>query len=321
MLLFSVSTALAALGAFFQPAVSATVPDLVPKNKIPGAVSLMQGSFQGCMLLGQGTGGILNRLLGAPVLFMIDGLSFLVAATTDCMLTIPQTLPERKRGWKEQATAMRRDIAESFRYVWRKAGLRRLVLASMVQNFFTVPILVLLPFFVEDHLKRPSDWYGYLLASHGAGALIGLLAPGVLGLSPRARARSLIVTMILDAAGFALLAAVRDPWTAAALAGVGGALTGYTGVSIIAILQITTPSQLRGRVFGALGTLAGGLAPLAMGAGGVAADLLDRNVPLVYAGCGLAMLAVALWLPFNREYREFLASEAGSPAPDAAEAL
>jgi hypothetical protein len=55
--------------------------------------------------------------------------------------------------------------------------------------------------------------------------------------------------------------------------------------------------------------------PLAAGTAGIVADLLHRNIPLVYWGCGVGLALVALLQLTKREVREFLAFE---PGPDAA---
>jgi len=70
-------------------------------------------------------------------------------------------------------------------------------------------------------------------------------------------------------------------------------------------------------VLGLFETLGFSTMPLAAATAGVVADLLHRNIPLVYFGCGAALLAVALVQAGKREVREFLAS---GPAPEAAAA-
>jgi hypothetical protein len=49
--------------------------------------------------------------------------------------------------------------------------------------------------------------------------------------------------------------------------------------------------------------------PLAAGTAGIVADLLHRNIPLVYFGCGGGLALVALLQAGKGEVREFLAYE------------
>ena len=78
--LFLYSLVEGAIGAVWQPTGLSVVPDLVPKENLSGANSIMQGSFQVCTVLAQAFAGILFRVLGTPVLMLIDGLSYVYAA-------------------------------------------------------------------------------------------------------------------------------------------------------------------------------------------------------------------------------------------------
>jgi MFS family permease len=86
-----------------------------------------------------------------------------------------------------------------------------------------------------------------------------------------------------------------------------GVMSGFSVIHMLSLAQLTTPNELRGRVLGLLETLGLSTMPLAAGTAGVIADLLDRNIPVVYLGCGVALLGVASVLALKGEVREFLA--------------
>jgi MFS family permease len=195
-------------------------------------------------------------------------------------------------------------------------------LISTFTTFFTVPIIILLPFYVEDFLKAAPDWYGFLLAAYGAGAMIGYVLAGSFQLSGQARAKLMMLAIVLESVGYILLGLVRDPATAVGMAALGGIASGFVGVNITTILQISTPSAIRGRVFGLLSTVAGSLAPLAMGLAGVVADLVDQNIPLIYLACGVMLTVLSLLVLLNPDVRSFLAYEGEEePAPAGVEHL
>jgi len=300
---------------FFNPAISAAIPDLVPKSRIASANSLGQLSFQLSVFIGQGLGGTLFRLLGAPVLFLIDGLTYLFSAVSESFITIPQAVPEKSSRWQEQFLEFKRDMLEGFRYIWNRTGLRELVFVSALLTFFTVPVITLLPFYVEDFLQAKADWYGFLLAAAGFGSLIGYIVAGSVKLSGKARGKWMVTFIILESAGYGLLGLVKDPVTAMVLAFLGGATGGFVTVNMTTILQITTPGEIRGRVFGLLGTLSGSLAPIAMGLAGVVADLVGQNIPLIYLSCGAIMAVLSLAVLLNRHVRDFLACELEDEPP------
>jgi len=105
--LFIVSTLVAVSGAFFRPAITAAIPDIVPKTKIAAANSLTQSSIQIATFIGQGAGGVLFRVLGAPVLFLVDGVTYLFSAVSEFFITIPQTVPGKSPKWQETLEAFK----------------------------------------------------------------------------------------------------------------------------------------------------------------------------------------------------------------------
>jgi MFS family permease len=313
--LFAVLIVTATITAFFEPAISAAIPDLVPQSRLARANSLGQLSFQLSVFIGQGIGGTLFRLLGAPALFLINGLSYLVSATSESFISIPQVVSDTSTSWKEEFACFKRETVKGFRHVWRTDGLREMVFVSVFLVFFTTPVIVLLPFYVEDFLGARADWYGFMLAAYGAGSLIGYLTAGTLRLSGRARGRWMIAFIILQAAGYGLLGLIRDPVTALAFALLGGATGGFVTVHITTILQITTPGEMRGRVFGVLATISNSLAPVAMGLAGVVADAVNQNIPLIYISCGAAMTLLTLLVSLSRRFRDYLTRDHEAAPP------
>ncbi len=309
----SVAIILGILSAVFRPAISASIPDLVPKDKVASANSFNQSSYQVSALVGQGTGGVLFRILGAPVLFLIDGITYLISAVSELFISIPQEFPEKTKGARETMRVFLRDTGEGFTYIWRNKGMRDLFFAATVLNFFMSPFAVLLPFYIEDFLHATPDWFGYFLAAIGLGAMIGFGLAGVVRFSGKTRTVMVILFLFLDALVIAALGLARAPVTALLLGFLIGLLNSIVNINIITILQVTTPGRIRGRVFGVLGTISGGLVPIGMGLAGVIAGLVNNNIPLILIVSGLMVALCTLLVSFSRNFREFLAFE--PPAP------
>jgi len=307
--LFIVSVVMAVISTFFNPAISASIPDIVPQEKLSAANALGQFSYQVSVFIGQGLGGVLFRILGAPVLFLIDSLSFLFSAASETFITIPQQQPEKQEDWRESLRQFKTDTISGFHFVWQTHGLRDLVLISAMLNFFLVPIIILLPFYVEDFLRVTEDWYGFLLAAFGLGSILGYLLAGFLPSSGILRSRLMMLFIILQPVGYILMGLFLDPWVALILATTGGLLSGFVMVNLTTLLQITTPGEIRGRVFGLLATIAGALSPLAMGLSGIIADLTGQNIPLIYMACGAISVILATAISMKAEFRDYLAYE------------
>ncbi len=293
--------------AFFQPAFSASIPELVPTEKVATANSLGQISLQLSMFVGQGLGGVLFRILGAPLLILFNGLSYLFSGVSESFITIPQEIPQKGKNWRDLLSKFRLEIVEGFRYIWAATGLKKLVLLSSFLSFFMMPIIVLLPFYVENYLKVKADWYGFLLALYGIGSLAGSVIAGIIKLDGKRRGHSMIALMILQSVIYGGLGLVKTPYQAIVLAISSGMMSGFILINVTTLLQLTTPTRIRGRVFGFLATLSGGLSPLGMGLGGVIFDMTGQNIPVIYVSCGVIMAFLTLVVSTSTDFRKYLA--------------
>lgn len=303
--LFVMSSIVAIVDAFFKPAISAAIPDLVPEDKVASGNSLNQASVQIATFIGQGIGGVLFQLLGAPMLFLINGLSYLFTAASESFITIPQKIPQKSHSWKEAFGEFQRSTVEGFHYVWSRAGIRAIFLAAAPLNVFAVAIFVLLPFYVQDFLKAGANWYGFLWAAFGVGSLAGYILASVIKFSGKAKIALLSFLLLGTSMAFSLLGFVDMPLIALVIMTILGIMIGTINITAITILQVTTPSEIRGRVFGLLITLSNGLSPIAMGISGIVADSTNHNIPLIYTCCGGVMFLISIWLLMNQKVRNF----------------
>ncbi len=305
--LFVVTIINSILRAFFSPAIGASIPDLVPKSKLNAANSMGQFSGRISQLIGTPVASALYPVIGAPLMFLVNGLSFLFSSFSELFITIPKVDDDTSENVSASTPAsFNQDLKEGFQYVWKNTGLKSIVLVSAGLSFFSVPILTLFPFFVKDFLNAGAMWVGIISAVFSVGAMIGFSLAAILKIEKKRRAHLLMALIIVQGLFYVVLAMIRVPLHVVGYVLLLGIGEGYINVNIMTIIQISTPSKIRGRVFGVLAMLSGSLAPLAMGASGIAADLLHHNIPLIYMVCGIAMSLLALLAVSFRDYREFL---------------
>jgi MFS transporter, DHA3 family, macrolide efflux protein len=308
--LFAASLAGGVIGAAFNPAVGAAIPDLVPASRLTTANSLAQLSGQGAVVLGQAAGGMLYRLLGAPVLFFVDGISFLVSAASEGWMKLPATA-RADHAPRAAARAYLADARAGIACVWSQAGLRALVLTATVLNFVFTPVFVLLPFFVRDTLQADAAWYGFLLAGLSAGSVAGIMAAGIMRLEGVRRERALAGAFLLLPALLILLALTENVLPALALLFSAGLLSGSINVFVITLVQLESPAEMRGRVLSIVFALAQAAMPAGMALGGIAGDLTGMRVAAIFIFFGTTGLIACLIALRSRPLLRLLARGAG----------
>lgn len=296
--------------SFFGPAISAAIPDIVPKSKVAGANSMGQMSGNLSQFLGPGIGPQLISFLGYPLLVLLDGISYIFSAISEIFIKIPQEIPEKSKKLKDQFSIFKQDIGEGLNYIMQNQGLKRLVFISVFMSFFATPITILLSFFVRDFLNANDNWLGAIMIGFGIGNFFGFMSAGIFKIRGGTRSKIMILFLILQGLGYILLGLVRVPYQAVIITFAGGILNGFILINITTILQLTTPSNIRGRVLGVLTTISISIVPLGMGLSGYIADLLDQNIPLLYIISGASIFFLSLYATSGSAFRKFISYEA-----------
>lgn len=297
------------INSFFLPAIAAAIPDIVPHDKLAAANSLGQLTLQLSLFLGQGVGSFLYSILATAVIAFINGCTYLYAGISKIFIKIPQHIPEKSREWRDQLKHFKQDLIVGLKYVWKIKGLKIAVLISALLSFFSAPIVILIPFFIQNSLKVGDQWYGILVTIMGVGSLVGYLLTGVVKIEPRRRGLLMIIFMILNSTLYGFLGLTTHLSVAIGILFAAGVLSGFITVNITVIMQIKTPTEIRGRVFAFLATINGSLMPLGMGLGGIVADLLNKDIPLIFISCSVIMVGLTVLAAFSHHFREYLVTD------------
>jgi MFS transporter, DHA3 family, macrolide efflux protein len=306
--IFCVTVLTGLLDTFSQPAIGASVPDLVPRERLEAGNSLNMSGMQIAMFIAQGCAGVLFVAIGMPYLVLVNAAAYLLSGTSELFIRIPRharPTDAHLHSWVRFSN----DFREGLAFVFAHKGMRTTLLLATAMNFFIAPVIVLLPFFVEDYLGLGPQWFGYLMAAFGAGALLGYLFAGSVGARGRARAVTLSTSLTLQSALIPVLLLVRHPGFQVPGFILIGAFGGIFNVHFISLLQIATPRTLLGRVQGIAMTISTAVMPLGMALSGVVFDLAGKSIPLMFGlASGLTVLFSLLGL-LSRHYRAFLTSE------------
>lgn len=275
--------------ALFYPAINSIIPMLVDEEALPPANALLQGSQQLAGLIGPAIAGFVVAWVQTGPAFVIDAISFAVAATA-LLFVIGGRRAPRQSG--DAHPSLLGSIREGFGYAWGDPAVRSLLLLTASFNFaVTGPLLVGLPFLSEHSLGGGSATFGILLSAFGAGSVLGAIAAGAIPRVPRLGAVVLAIAVGLGAA-MALIGVAPNVPSAFALLGAMGLGAGFINVHIISWLQGRTGEEMRGRVMSIVMLGSVGLTPLSYALAGLVVDL--GAVPIMFATGGAILLGVSL---------------------------
>lgn len=248
VLIFVAEGALTIAAMFFEPAVSATLPNIVGSEELVQANTLARTTSTLATLVGGLAGGLLVSSIGASVAFGLDAVSFLVVAGLVAGVRV------REEVKPPSAASVERELLEGARYLREHPLVTTVVAAGALFVFapsstFTVGIV-----FAQSVLHAGSAGYGVLLAGLGAGSAVA--AGGMILVRDRPREDlAFAVTGLAEGAAFVLMGLSHSLALAAGLYGVAGCMAMINGVSAVTLVQRLVPDQLRGRVFGVASSL------------------------------------------------------------------
>jgi MFS family permease len=305
-------------GQFFGPAISASIPQLVPNHLLEKANSLNQVTATMVNIVGYAVGGVMVAFLGVPLLLFINGASFLLSAFSEMFIHIPKLAREKA---VLSASLFVRDIKDGFKYVRDNPVLLRILQIAMMLNFFGAPFFILLPKFVNEHMGAGSEVYGYLLSAQMVGALVSIL---ILSTTSLIQKNLWIVRWSLVAQAVAFISV---PFLPVAFWGIhvslfmfGGMLNSVLNIYFSTLMQRATPPEYMGKVFGLVGTMCQALQPVSMGFTGVVAEVV--RLPIIYTVCNLGLgiggfqfASIPGLMGFLGAKKEDSLEESGEPVP------
>ena len=285
--------------AFFFPAQTSIVPELVEPEQLQRANGIVQGTAQAAVLVGPAVAGVVIAAAGASGATVGTagvagiGIALLVdAATFVASLVTLWLIRPRAHAAAAADVSILESIREGFRFVWSSPGMRAVILVSLAANLFIVgPFEVGMPFIAYSRLPEGAAAFGVIMAAFGGGSLLGLVAGSIVPTPRPSRLGPVVmVTLVLAGVCVAAIAAVSTTLLAALITAGAGAAIGYGNLLGITWIQRRIPPELMGRVMSLLITGSVGLVPVSMFVAGAAVQVSLDGTMLV-AGCGMALLA------------------------------
>jgi len=155
--------------AFFDPASTGLLPQIVASEDLPVANSMLQLLSNSTVVVGPAMAGIIIALAGAPLAVACDAVSFLVSGISLCFLNVPKgALALASDSMLGQLKA---GFVELRRHRWVLVTACYLALLAFA---FNGTIFVLGPAAALSRLGGPSAW-SLMLSAFGVGMIFGSL--------------------------------------------------------------------------------------------------------------------------------------------------
>lgn len=296
-MVFAAGIILSVCGAVFNPGVDSAMPDLVSKSKLTNANSLLALAGTGSSMVGSVLGGILFQAIGAPFLFLFNGLSFLFSGISIFFVKIPKRkINTEFKFWQ--------DMRDGFKFMWKLKGLRYLLFLCAVLNFFAyIAIVLIMPFFEKTHGLGPAK-YGIVMACYMAGAMAGFIFTSIITFPPRKRL--VIFILFMFTCYLSLIAAIIMNLfvVMAALMVIGGFCNSVINVVLMSTIQLVTPENMRGKVMAFMRMSCQGLTPFAEAFGGVLGGIFPIRAVILAAMIASFLIAIPFY--FKKSFKRFV---------------
>jgi MFS family permease len=292
------------LAAFFEPARSSVIPNIVQREEVVLANTLSSTTWSLNLMLGAAAGGVVAALLGRDAVFILNALSFLISALFIFRMRFVEPHVEGDRPLRLGELIDFSPIIAGIRYVRSHVRLRSTIFVK-AGNLIIGPGWVL--FTVMGQTEFAVRWRGldpargaflgmsFLLGARGLGALLGpLLAAPWAGHWKRRLELAIFWGYLGAAAGYVLIGVSSHLWQACLCVMLAHFGSSMVWVFSTTLLQLQSDDKYRGRVFSAdLGLCMFTIAAGAYLAGRFAdAGFAARHVASV---AGMLMLIPAVW--------------------------
>ena len=201
--IYVLAAASSAAGAFDLPARQSLLPNLVPREHLPNAISLNTSMVQVASVIGPAAGGVVIAEAGVAWAYAGNAVSYLVVIGAllamrvenrrEQMPTEHASIPPRRRSDFSVAAAL-----EGLRFVFRSPLIRSTMLLDFFATFFS-SATALLPIFAQDVLHVGARGYGWLYSAPAVGAVLAGVA-------------MVRVVDSIERRGIVLIAQHRDLW-------------------------------------------------------------------------------------------------------------
>jgi len=297
-LLYSLAVVEIALAGFFEPARSAIIPSLTPREDLVTANALSGSTWSVMLAVGAALGGVLVSVFGIKTAFVIDAFTFLLSAWFIARIQSPKEALAKEKAERPDASGFKM-LVDGVRYL--KSQPMIFVLALMKSGLAVAGgVMTLIPLYANKMFASASAIsmaIGAMYSARGLGAALGpILVKKFFGDSTRVLQLSILFAFFLGSLSYFLFAQSHSLWSASLSIALATFFGSIIWVFSSALIHLEADSRYLGRVFStemALLTLVMGLSNWSTGFAIDTLELTTHQTGMWMAG--LFVIPGVLW--------------------------
>lgn len=290
------------LGTFQNPAFGASIPMLVPTDKLTRANGLLQFSSAIQNLLAPVIAGFLYPLIELKGLFIIDFVSFFFALASIAFIKIPQPSIEKTKD--SLVLAALKDLKYAWKYLIQKEGLMQLIVFFAFLNFIAnLSIILLGPLMMSVY---NSQAYGNVQAGIGLAMLLGGLCSSLIP-DTKNKIKRILLILSLCSIGPIISGTTLNRIIITAGFFIFMFPVPYVNTLLMSIFQIKIERNVLGRVGALMTAILAAITPIAYLCAGPLADYVfeplmnekGRGIGLIFITSGILLIISCLLMRLN----------------------
>lgn len=273
----------------YQPAVQASIPALVTKDRILTASAIVNQIGSLASLVGPVIGGWLYGLWGIELILKISVVCFTISAVMELFITIPFIKRPQE---KTALQIVKHDLQDSTRFLrFEKPVFLKVCLVIAGLNLFLSSMVTIgVPVMIVEYMGLSNQMLGISQGLLAAGGVCGGLLTAALGKYLRPQKAHIFLFLCAAATlllGTGLFLSRTSLIKYLILSGSGAAITIFStmfSIQMLAVVQAETPEHLIGKVIACIMTLIMCAQPFGQLIYGLLFERIDTTVIIVCTG-------------------------------------
>ncbi len=285
---------LGTVNAFDVPARQAFLAEVVDKSSITNAIALNSAAFNGARIIGPVIAGLVISMLGMPACFYLNAISFIAVIFALSKMEARGTMRAQRGNFFDE-------IAGGWQFIVRDKAVFNIILLISVFSLFGIPFYTLLPVLAGEIFNVGAKGLSFLVASAGAGSLLGALMIAFKGKIEREDIFIPFAALIFSTAVLALSFSKSFYLSLLFIFAAGWGIVSYLA-TCNSYIQNRVPDTLRGRVMSLYILVFLGFAPLGNSLIGFAAEKIGTIASLK----SFAIVCIIGSIIFFKQFRKGL---------------